>query len=147
MGRRHALAERLEPGRALLEGREHLLRLRGRDGERPGRLRVRAVVARERHDLRQLVTHVGAPLRLDAEGGVAVRRLEVELLRELVRAQALERAALRERGDAVHVAGAQGVGVEPLDALEPQQRAAVDVSSATCARSTATSSRMFSAGR
>src|SRR5690606_35026381 len=124
----------LEARDALVEGGDRRLGVGGRRGaRRAGRQRAVGLVA-ERGGLGGRVAQRRAAQRLGAQLALALGGAPVLLGGEVVGAQALERAALRERDHVVEVAGAQRVGVHALEVLEPDQRGAVHVAAREVAR-------------
>ncbi|MCZ7617670.1 MAG: hypothetical protein M5U32_04960 [Myxococcota bacterium] len=106
-------------------------------GRRHGRLSVEerpvGLVA-DRRRLAERVAESGAPQRLLLELSVAAGGSTIVLRGQVVGADAFERASLGERDDVVEVPGAQRVGVDALEILEPDQRRAVDVAAGEVAR-------------
>ncbi len=80
------------------------------------------------------VADVGAAQRLRAQRVLVLGGEPVLLGRQVEGPDALQRAGLGEGDDAVHVARAQALGVHPLQVLEAQQAAAVDVAAGEVAR-------------
>src|SRR5262245_43758976 len=124
--------ERLLAPAPLVVLAEHLLELGVVDAR--GGARDLADVDADRGGRVELVADLGAAARLVGEVGVALRREPVLAGGEREGAQPLERAALGEREHAVEVAGVERFGVDALEALEAQERAAVDVAAGEVAR-------------